>query len=117
MYDDWNMALAAYNAGPGNVNKAIRRSGGKMTYWEIRPYLPRETQGYVPNFIAVSYMMTYHAEHNIRAREAKFHDFEVDTVCLKDGLHMKVIDSLTGRSEERRVGKECRSRRSRYDEK
>lgn len=96
MYDDWNMALAAYNAGPGNVNKAIRRSGGKMTYWEIRPYLPRETQGYVPNFIAVSYMMTYHAEHNIRAREAKFHDFEVDTVCLKDGLHMEVIDSLTG---------------------
>src|SRR5690554_6902889 len=94
MYDDWNMALAAYNAGPGNVNKAIRRSGGKMTYWEIRPYLPRETQGYVPNFIAMSYMLTYHAEHNIRAREAKFHDFEVDTVCLRSGLHMEVIDSL-----------------------
>lgn len=94
MYDDWNMALAAYNAGPGNVNKAIRRSGGKMTYWEIRPFLPRETQGYVPNFIAMSYMMTYHAEHNIRAREAKFHDFEVDTVCLRDGMHMEVIDSL-----------------------
>jgi membrane-bound lytic murein transglycosylase D len=94
MYDDWNMALAAYNAGPGNVNKAIRRSGGKMTYWEIRPFLPRETQGYVPNFIAMSYMLTYHAEHNIRAREAKIHDFEVDTVCLRDGLHMEVIDSL-----------------------
>lgn len=94
MYDDWNMALAAYNAGPGNVNKAIRRSGGKMTYWEIRPYLPRETQGYVPNFIAMSYMLTYHAEHNVRAREAKFYDFEVDTVCLRDGLHMEVIDSL-----------------------
>ncbi|PKR79659.1 lytic transglycosylase [Brumimicrobium salinarum] len=94
MYNDWNMALAAYNAGPGNVNKAIRRSGGKMTYWEIRPYLPRETQGYVPNFIAMSYMLTYHAAHNVRAREAKFHDFEIDTVCLKDGLHMEVIDSL-----------------------
>src|SRR5690554_2785174 len=94
MYDDWNMALAAYNAGPGNVNKAIRRSGGKMTYWEIRPYLPRETQGYVPNFIAMSYMMTYHAEHNVKVREAKYHDFEIDTVCLKDGLHMEVIDSI-----------------------
>ncbi len=100
MYDDWNMALAAYNAGPGNVNKAIRRSGGKMTYWEIRPFLPRETRMYVPNFIAMSYMMTYHAEHNIRPREAKINDFEVDTVCLRDGLHMKVIDSLIGWNEE-----------------
>lgn len=94
LYDDWNMALAAYNAGPGNVNKAIRRSGGKTTYWEIRPYLPRETQGYVPNFIAAAYLMTYHAEHNIIPREAKIHDFEVDTVCLKAPLHMSVIDSL-----------------------
>lgn len=100
MYDDWNMALAAYNAGPGNVNKAIRRSGGKMTYWEIRPYLPGETKMYVPNFIAMSYMMTYYAEHNIRPREPKIYDYEVDTVCLKDGLHMKVIDSLIGWKEE-----------------
>jgi membrane-bound lytic murein transglycosylase D len=100
LYDDWNMALAAYNAGPGNVNKAIRRSGGKMTYWEIRPFLPRETQGYVPNFIAMSYMLTYHAEHNVKAREAKIHDFETDTICLKDGMHMKVIDSIIGWSVE-----------------
>jgi membrane-bound lytic murein transglycosylase D len=96
MYDDWNMALASYNAGPGNVNKAIRRSGGKMTYWEIRPYLPRETQGYVPNFIAMSYMMTYHAEHNVVPRAPMINDFEIDTVCLRDGLHMEVIDSLVG---------------------
>lgn len=94
MYDDWNMALASYNAGPGNVNKAIRRSGGKMTYWEIRPYLPRETQGYVPNFIAMSYMMTYNAEHNVIPRAPLINDFETDTVCLRDGLHMEVIDSL-----------------------
>lgn len=94
LYDDWNMALAAYNAGPGNVNKAIRRSGGKMTYWEIRPYLPKETQGYVPNFIAMSYMLTYHAEHNIVTREAKVFDFETDTICLSKGMHMNVIDSL-----------------------
>jgi membrane-bound lytic murein transglycosylase D len=94
LYDDWNMALAAYNAGPGNVNKAIRRSGGKMTYWEIRPFLPRETQGYVPNFIAMSYMLNYHAEHNVVARDAKIYDFETDTICLRDGIHMKVIDSI-----------------------
>lgn len=94
LYDDWWMALAAYNAGPGNVNKAIRRSGGKMTYWEIRPYLPRETQGYVPNFIAMSYMMNYAAEHNVKKREAKFYDFQIDTVCLKKGIHMETIDSL-----------------------
>lgn len=94
LYEDWNLALAAYNAGPGNVNKAIRRSGGKMTYWEIRPFLPRETQGYVPNFIAMAYLMTYYAEHNIEPREAKFHDFDVDTVCLKGSLNMAVIDSL-----------------------
>lgn len=94
-YKDWNMALAAYNAGPGNVNKAIKRSGGKTTYWEIRPYLPRETQGYVPNFIAMSYLMTYHAEHNIYPAEAKIYDFELDTVCLSRGVHMQTIDSLT----------------------
>ena len=57
IYGDWNLALAAYNAGPGNVNKAIRRSGNKKTYWEVRPFLPRETQGYVPNFIAATYVM------------------------------------------------------------
>lgn len=100
LYDDWNMALAAYNAGPGNVNKAIRRSGGRMTYWEIRPFLPRETQSYVPNFIAMTYMMNYHAEHNIRPLPPKVYDFELDTVCLRDGLHMKVIDSLIGWNEE-----------------
>lgn len=100
MYDDWNMALAAYNAGPGNVNKAIRRSGGKMTYWEIRPYLPRETQGYVPNFIAMSYMMSYHVYHNIPPAPPLLYDFEIDTVCLKQSLHMQTLDSMLGWSEE-----------------
>jgi len=96
MYNDWNMALAAYNAGPGNVNKAIRRSGGKMTYWGIRPYLPKETQGYVPNFIAMSYLMNYYAEHNIKPLPPKHYDFEVDTICLKSALHMATIDTLIG---------------------
>lgn len=94
MYNDWSLALAAYNAGPGNVNKAIRRSGGKTTYWEIRSYLPRETQGYVPGFIAMTYMMKYHAEHNIKPREARVYDYEVDTVCLKAALRFKTLDTL-----------------------
>jgi membrane-bound lytic murein transglycosylase D len=96
MYDDWNMALAAYNAGPGNVNKAIRRSGGKMTYWEIRPYLPRETQGYVPNFIAMAYMMTHHAAHNIVPIEPLVYEFETDTICLRKSLNTATLDSLFG---------------------
>ncbi len=94
IYGDWNMALAAYNAGPGNVNKAIKRSGGKTTYWEIRPFLPAETQGYVPNFIAVTYFLTYHAEHNVIPMEAKIHNIHLDTVCLREGVHMNSIAKL-----------------------
>lgn len=93
-YNDWNLALAAYNAGPGNVNKAIRRSGGKLTYWEIRPFLPKETQGYVPNFIAATYLLTYHAEHNIKPAPAKVHFYQLDTICLSQGVHMSTISQL-----------------------
>jgi len=94
IYGDWNLALAAYNAGPGNVNKAIKRSGNKTTYWEIRPYLPAETQGYVPNFIAATYLLTYHAEHNIIPMEAKIHNAHLDTVCLREAVHMNTISRL-----------------------
>lgn len=100
LYGDWSLALAAYNAGPGNVNKAIQRSGGKMTYWEVRPFLPQETQMYVPNFIAMLYMMTYYAEHNIVPQEVKKHFYEVDTVCLKQGVRISHIDSVLGISTE-----------------
>jgi membrane-bound lytic murein transglycosylase D len=100
MYDDWNLALAAYNAGPGNVNKAIRRSGNKKTYWEIRPYLPRETQGYVPNFIAAAYLLTYHVEHNIVPAVATVRYAELDTMCLSSGVHMATISELLSFDEE-----------------
>jgi membrane-bound lytic murein transglycosylase D len=94
IYGDWNLALAAYNAGPGNVNKAIRRSGNKTTYWEVRPFLPSETQGYVPNFIAAAYLLTYHAEHNIVPMDAMIHNAQIDTMCLTNGVHMSTISKL-----------------------
>ncbi len=83
LYHDWDLALAAYNCGPGNVNRALRRAGeGKTSYWEIYDYLPRETRGYVPAFIAVNYVMNYHKEHNIKAREAKVPLIVTDTVYV-----------------------------------
>jgi membrane-bound lytic murein transglycosylase D len=91
MFGDWQMVLAAYNAGPGNITKAIRRSGGKKTYWEIRPYLPLETQGYVPAFIAANYVMNYAAEHNIYPALPKKTYFEVDTVIVKEQMSFDQI--------------------------
>jgi membrane-bound lytic murein transglycosylase D len=100
IYNDWNLALAAYNAGPGNVNKAIRRSGNKLTYWEVRPFLPKETQGYVPNFIAAAYLLTYHAEHNIIPMEASVEYDQLDTMCLQKGVHFATIGKLLDMDEE-----------------
>ena len=64
-FDDWTLAIAAYNCGPGNMRKAIRKSGGKKSFWEVMEYLPRETREYVPKFIAVTYLMNYYNEHNL----------------------------------------------------
>ncbi|MDP1136392.1 transglycosylase SLT domain-containing protein, partial [Klebsiella pneumoniae] len=64
-YGDWELAMAAYNCGPGNVNKAIRRSGGKRTFWEIYNYLPRETRSYIPQFQAIMYVMRHSEHHNL----------------------------------------------------
>lgn len=100
IFNDWNLALAAYNSGPGNVNKAIRRSGGKRSYWEIRPYLPRETAGYVPAFIAVNYIMNYGEEHLLFPSEVKPSYFETDTVWIKERISFEQISKLIDISEE-----------------
>lgn len=80
IYEDWDLVLAAYNAGPGTVNRAMRRAGGKKDYWEIRPYLPRETRGYVPAFIAVNYVSHFYKEHGIVPVDPGYRYFEFDTV-------------------------------------
>jgi membrane-bound lytic murein transglycosylase D len=94
LFGDWQMVLAAYNCGPGNINKAIRRSGGKKTYWEIRPFLPRETQGYVPAFIAVNYVMSYTAEHNLYSAIPKKTFLQVDTISVKKQITFHQISSV-----------------------
>jgi membrane-bound lytic murein transglycosylase D len=94
MYDDWDLALAAYNAGPGNVNKAIRRSNGYKNYWNIRNFLPRETQGYVPAFVATMYLFEFHKEHNIAANRAPVKRVETDTIYLKRKMSFGQISDL-----------------------
>lgn len=84
IYGDWNLVMAAYNSGAGNVNKAIRRSGGKKNYWAIWPYLPSETRGYVPAFIAVMYLMNYPAEHNLYPTRPSILFEEIDTVTVSE---------------------------------
>lgn len=90
MYDDWILVIAAYNCGPGNVNKAIRRSGGKKNYWEMYYYLPRETRGYVPAFIAATYFMNYYKEHNLAPQQIDY-PYVTDTLEIKEELHLKQV--------------------------
>lgn len=93
IYKDWNLVIAAYNCGPGNVNKAIRRSGGKTDYWAIYNYLPRETRGYVPAFIAVNYVMAYYCKHNICPLDTDIPGV-TDTVQVHQNLHFQQIADL-----------------------
>ena len=90
IYQNWHLVIAAYNCGPGNVNKAIRRSGGVRDYWTIYYRLPRETRGYVPAFIAASYVMENYQNHNFQPR---YPDFPIiaDTMEIRDLLHFKQV--------------------------
>lgn len=94
IFGDWELVLASYNSGPGNVTKAIRRSGGKTKYWDIRNYLPRETQGYVPAFLATMYLFEYHKEHGINPERAVVKNFETDTIAIKNQMSFKQIADL-----------------------
>jgi membrane-bound lytic murein transglycosylase D len=90
IYGDWHVVIAAYNCGPGNVNKAVQRSGGRQNYWEIYSKLPRETRGYIPIFIAANYVMNYSQEHNIYSLQPSFKMLS-DTIVLTSYLNFEQI--------------------------
>ena len=93
IFGDWNLVIAAYNCGPENVNRAIHRAGGERDYWKIYPYLPRETQGYVPAFIAANYMMNYYCEHNICPIRTRL-PIKTDTVMVSRDVHLEQIAAV-----------------------
>ena len=100
IFGDWDLALAAYNSGPGNVSKAIKRSGGFKNYWNIRPYLPRETAGYVPAFYATMYIFEHSKDHNIYSELPEFFEFQTDTVRVKRTISFDQISETINVDEE-----------------
>lgn len=96
VFQDWDLVLASYNSGPGNVSKAIRRSGGSHDYWKLRPYLPRETAGYVPAFLATMYLFEYAEEHGFQPPNPETVFFETDTLHPKEMLTFDQISQMTG---------------------
>ena len=94
IFGDWDLVLASYNSGPGNVAKAIRRSGGQQNFWNIRKYLPQETQGYVPAFLATMYLYEYHKEHGIHPDRAIVKHFATDTIMIKKQMTFRQISDL-----------------------
>lgn len=94
IYNDWNLVLCAYNAGPGNVNRAIRRSGGVKDFWAIRHYLPRETQNYVPAFMAVTYVMEHAADHNLYPNPPIYSHWDVDTIQVQQQLSLRTVSEF-----------------------
>ena len=95
MFQSWELAIAAYNCGPGNVKKAIKRSGGSTDFWKIYPWLPRETRGYLPGFIAASYIMTYYEDHGICPMEPEL-PIATDTIHVNKNLHFGQIAEVCG---------------------
>ena len=93
IYKDWVLVIAAYNCGPGNVNKAIRRSGNKKDYWDIFYRLPRETRGYIPQYVAATYAINYYAEHNIRPLPLNF-PVATDTIMINKDIHLVQISEV-----------------------
>ena len=95
IFGDWSLVIAAYNCGPENINKAIHRADGQADYWKIYPYLPRETRGYVPAFIAANYVMNYYCEHNICPMRTTL-PAKTDTVVVLKDVHLKQIADVCG---------------------
>lgn len=95
VFGDWHLAIAAYNCGPGNVNKAIARSGGKHNFWQIYPYLPRETRGYVPAFIAATYIMHFYPEHGLHPKRVTI-PLRTDTVMVERNMTFANIQKYIG---------------------
>jgi membrane-bound lytic murein transglycosylase D len=92
---DWDLALAAYNSGPGNVSKAIRRSGGRINYWNIRQHLPRETAGYVPAFLATMYIFEYSKQHGFNSDGPRIPYIATDTIHIKKQIALEHVAHLT----------------------
>ncbi|SRX72539.1 LysM peptidoglycan-binding domain-containing protein [Aequorivita antarctica] len=99
-FNDWDLALAAYNSGPGNVSKAIRRSGGKTNYWNLRAYLPRETAGYVPAFLATMYIFEYAKEHGFKKQGTRIPYVATDTIKVKQQITLDQVAKLTNLDKE-----------------
>jgi membrane-bound lytic murein transglycosylase D len=95
IFGDWNLVIAAYNCGPGNINKAIHRANGSTDYWQIYPYLPAETRGYVPAFIAANYIMNYYCDHNICPMRSRLPE-NTDTVVVTKNVHLGQIAAVCG---------------------
>lgn len=95
LYDDWNLAIAAYNCGAGNVNKAIHRAGGKRDFWDIYPFLPAETRSYLPIFVAANYVFNYADEHHICPTPVPI-PLATDTILTSQRLHLQQVAAVTG---------------------
>ncbi|MCQ2275012.1 MAG: transglycosylase SLT domain-containing protein [Bacteroidales bacterium] len=95
VFGDWQLAIAAYNCGPGNINKAISRSGGKRNFWQIYPYLPKETRGYIPAFIAATYIMNFYPEHGLHPTRVSI-PLRTDTIMVERNMLFCFVNKYIG---------------------